>query len=307
VEFYNAACSTGIDGRRDLALTDAERALDLALLIGDRYAEAQARHNVGWAAAALGDNARAVNEYERVIETYAEIGHVQGAAGTIFNLAAARGWCGDYDGAFQLLDQLDSLALDQPWIALQAQAHRGSIGLRAGQLATAERHLLAAAGLSLQLGTARFDPHLRACLGELKARQGRFAEARDDLDAAATQLDRLDSLQAVAEVRAISARVHAEMHDEPAARASIAAATTPAGAGSGPRLSSKFWWDLAAASASIGDAPAASDFARTAARIFCEEAMGMRPDLAESYGRLPWNIATFAYLAGREVSFSLTG
>ena len=70
-------------------------------------------------------------------------------------------------------------------------------------------------------------------------------------------------------------------------------------------LSSKFWWDLAAASAVLGDATAAHEFAQSAARTFCDDALTMGPDLAESYSRLPWHIATFAYLAGREVSFRL--
>ena len=70
-------------------------------------------------------------------------------------------------------------------------------------------------------------------------------------------------------------------------------------------LSASFWWNLTAASALLGDEPAAREFAESAARRFCDEALAMPPDLAESYSRLPWLIDTFAYLAGREVSLTL--
>jgi tetratricopeptide (TPR) repeat protein len=305
MDFYYAAVSSGSDGRWDLALADAERSLELALLIGDRYGEARTRHNVAWAAGKIGDNARWVSENERAIQVYSDIGDMAGASTTILNLAGGLGWCGDYDGAIRLLDELEALELDLPWVALQAEAHRGATFLRAGHFEEAERFFRSARDRAQQLGTAPFAARIAACLGEIAARRGRLPQACVELGVAKVALEQLALPLAVAEVQALSARVHAEMHDAPAARAASAAAVAAVADVPARELSSKFWWDLAAASAVLGDATAAHEFAQSAARTFCDDALTMGPDLAESYSRLPWHIATFAYLAGREVSFRL--
>ena len=286
---------------------DAERSLELALLIGDRYGEALSRHDVAWAASLIADSERSVSEYERAIQVYSEIGNTAGASPSILNLAAGLGWCGDYGEAFRLLDEHEALALEQPWGTLQMEAHRGSLLLRAGRLEPAERHLLLAREHAQQLETAPYAAHIQVRLAEIDARSGRLEQARAGLILAKAALERLELPSSVAEVDALSARVQAEMQNPAGARHSIAAATASVVASPSLELSTKFWWDLAAASALIGDAPAAHGFAQSAARKFCDEALAMRADLAECYGRLPWHVDAFAYLAGREVSLTLAG
>lgn len=306
MDFYHAAATTGTDGRRERALADAGRSLECALLIGDRFAEAKARLAVGWAAALAGNGARALREYEHAIEVYSDIGDMPGLADAMLNLASTRGWFGDADGALRMLDELDALGLDQPWITLQGEAHRGMTQLRAGRLEMAERWFLSARAHARELGTAPYAAHIRACLAEIDARCGRLPQACLELDAAGVELAQLGLHVAVAQVQALEARVHAELLDLPAARRSIAAAVATSGDIPSHELSAKFYWDLAAVSALVDDATAAGEFARTAARAFADEALSI-PDLAEAYGRMPWHVATFAYLFGREVTLTLAG
>ena len=307
MEFYQVAATTGTDGRRALALADAARSLECALLIGDRFAEANARLTVGWAAGVVGDSARANVEYEQAIAVFSDIGEMSGLATAILNLAGSRGWFGDTDGALRLLDELDALALDQPWITLQGEAHRGTTLLRAGHVQAAERCFLSALAHARELGTGPYAAHIHAYLAEVEARIGRLSQACVELDAAKAELAQLELHVALAEAHAFGARVYAEMLDEAAARTSIAAAIATTRDTPSHELQAKFWWDLAAASALLEDAPAADDFARKAARAFADEALSIPPDLAEAYGRMPWNIDIFAYLAGREVALTLAG
>ena len=304
LEFHRVACSTGSDGHRDLAVADAERALELALVIGDRYAEARARHGLGWAAHCAGDNARGMIEYERVVRSLSELGDLQSATPTLLNLAGNLGWFGDCAGALRVLDQLDPQALDLPWVAFQAHAHRGTTWLRCGDLDLGEHHLRLARDLALQLGTASYAVHAQVMLAEIEARRGNFARACAELHEATTALVAFALPLAAAGAQALLARIRAELHDEPAARAAMAQAIAFIGTAPSVELS-KFWWDLAAASALLGDEATARDFAENAARMFAAEAMGARADMVETYARLAWHIDIFAYLAGRDVRLSM--
>ena len=303
LEFHRVACSTGSDGHRDLAIADGERALELALLIGDRYAEARARHGLGWAAHCAGDNARGMVEYERAIRSLSELGDLQSATPTLLNLASNLGWFGDCDGAMRILDQLDPKALDLPWVAFQAHAHRGTTWLRCGDLDLGEHHLRLARDLALQIGTVSYAVHAQVMLAEIDARRGNFPRACSELQEATTALASFALPLAAAGAQALLARIRAEMHDEPAARAAIAQAIAFIGTAPSVELS-KLWWDLAAASALLGDDTTAYAFAENAARMFAAEAMGARPDMVETYSRLAWHIDIFTYLAGRDVSLS---
>lgn len=307
MEFYNAAATTGTDGRRALALADAARSLECALLIGDRLAEAKSRLAVGWAAGAIGDGVRANAEYAQAITVFSDVGDMSGLSYAILNLAGSRGWFGDADGALSLLDELDALGLDQPWVILQGEAHRGTTLLRAGHLEPAERWFLSALKHARELGMAPYAAHIHAYLAEIAARRGRLPEACVELDAARAELAQLEQHVGVAQVHALGARVYAEMLDRVAARTSISAAVATTLETASCELPAKFWWDLAAASALLEDAAAADEFARKAARAFADEALSIPPDLAETYGRMSWNIDVFAYLSGREVTLTLAG
>jgi hypothetical protein len=305
MEFYHAAATTGTDGRRALALADAGRSLECALLIGDRFAEAKSRLAVGWAAAAMGDSGRANAEYERAISVFSDAGDLSGLAVALLNLAGSRGWFGDTDGALRLLDELDALGLDQPWVTLQGEAHRGATLLRAGHLEAAERCFLSALEHARELGTAPYAAHIHRYLAEVAARCGRFPEACVELYAAKVELAKLELHAEVAQVNALGARVYAEMLDAVAARMSISAAVATTLDTGDSEFPANFWWDLAAASLLLEDTAAADEFARKGARAFADEALSIPPDLAETYGCMSWHIDIFAYLAGREVTLTL--
>ena len=307
MEFYLAAAFPGGE-HTPQSLADAERSLDLALQIGDRYGEAQARHQVAHCAGALGETARAMAEYDRAIKVYADVGNMRDASLSLLNLASSRGWLGDYNTAFRLLDEVEALELNQPYITFQLEAHRGSLALRAGDIDRAERPLLAAQQIARDLGYAAMSAHCAMYLAEVAARRNRLDEALVGFAAARTALHDLGFPGAVAELQSLVARVCAELHDEPAARAAIAEAESIAQALPPETVPTNLWWNLAAACALLGGAANdAERFAQIAARTFGDNALELSPEDAESYSRLPWHIDTFALLAGREVSLRLAG
>jgi transcriptional regulator with AAA-type ATPase domain len=145
-------------------------------------------------------------------------------------------------------------------------------------------------------------------LAEVAARRNRLDEALVGFAAARTALHDLGFPGAVAELQSLVARVCAELHDEPAARAAIAEAESIAQALPPETVPTNLWWNLAAACALLGGAANdAERFAQIAARTFGDNALELSPEDAESYSRLPWHIDTFALLAGREVSLRLAG
>jgi hypothetical protein len=55
------------------------------------------------------------------------------------------------------------------WFVMRAAANRGSLALRAGKLADAERDVIIARALALDLGTALYATRMQGCLGEIRA------------------------------------------------------------------------------------------------------------------------------------------
>jgi tetratricopeptide (TPR) repeat protein len=304
LEFHRVACTTVRNGDFAQAVADAERTLELALLIGDRYEEARARHLLGWAAQKAGQTARGMIEYERAAETYTELGDLTSATGSMLNVASSLGWFGDCTGALRVLDRIEPQQLEGPYVACLAHAHRGATWLRCGNLDMAEQHLRLARDLTAQLGMAPLTVHADVMLAEIQARRGNFQRACDELQQRATEFVAFGLTAPAGQAQALLARVRAEMHDEPAARAAIAEAIALTGTEPSAGLE-KFLWDLAAASALLGDAVTAHHFAENAARAFAMEAMGARADMAETFSRLAWNVDIFAFLAGRELSLSI--
>ncbi|HTX03199.1 MAG TPA: AAA family ATPase [Candidatus Acidoferrales bacterium] len=306
MQFYAAASSAAIGAIGETQWRDSERYIELALLIGDRYAEAHARHNVGWAALASGDLARAQTEYELSVAIQKEIGNVRLDGMTFFNLAAVYYDLGNFAEAHRLLDELDAMPDRSPWTVLQSEAHRAYVWMRAGELENAERVFHLAEEHARELSITRYSAYIQACLAEVHARQGKLTEARVEAVNAIAALSERNQTSGVAEAWALVARIEAELKDVRAARESIATADALASSLSEHSLGARIWWDLAAASALLGDVAQADAFAGKAARIFCEMSMTMDADTVEIYARLPWHIAPLAYLQRREVSLDLS-
>jgi hypothetical protein len=100
-------------------------------------------------------------------------------------------------------------------------------------------------------------------------------------------------------------RIHAEQGDVRAALAAIASARSVAASTPSTELIPKFWFDLTAAAALAGDEALARNCAEHGAQAFCEQALSLPAELAETSGRLPWHVHLFAFLAGREVPLRL--
>jgi len=191
MEFYLAAAFPGGE-HTPQSLADAERSLDLALQIGDRYGEAQARHQVAHCAGALGETARAMAEYDRAIKVY-PMSVTCGTPHFLCSISPARadGWVTIY--CVPLLDEVEALELNQPYITFQLEAHRGSLALRAGDIDRAERPLLAAQQIARDLGYAAMSAHCAMYLAEVAARRNRLDEALVGFAAARTRCTILGS------------------------------------------------------------------------------------------------------------------
>ncbi len=96
-EFHRVASAILIEALPlDPALDDARRSLAFALRIGDRFAEARARQNVAVIAARGGAYEEALEQQERALAAYLDLGHAEGAADSIINFAAWCLFCGDF-------------------------------------------------------------------------------------------------------------------------------------------------------------------------------------------------------------------
>jgi DNA-binding SARP family transcriptional activator/predicted ATPase len=306
-EFHRVAssCETYIDGA--LALSDARRSLELALRVGDRYAEARAHQNVGVGLGGFAhDYAGALGEHERALAAYRDVGDAYGVFDTTLNLATVRGFCGDTDGALRLLDGLEYPPAKQSWFLMRAAANRGSLAVRAGAFADAERDVTTARALALELGTSLYATRMQGCLGEIRAHTGQPGEGLSLLGAAIAGLESLGQETLSARLHAVKARVHAELGERDEAQRHLDVAADLAEHRSIQHLG-EMAWNMAAAAAQLDDRAAAERFAQMAARAFATEAMRMDADLAEAYSRLPWHVDALAYLAGRAVPLHLNG
>ncbi|MHB8434138.1 MAG: ATP-binding protein [Candidatus Tyrphobacter sp.] len=303
-EFHRVASSVADEEHRDLALESAKTSVELAMRIGDRFAEARARQNVAVQLGRMRDIEGALREHERALEAYTDVGDAGGVADSTLNLASVRGFCGDHAGAQRLLAQIDPAALRQPWLELRVAINGGALALSARLFDEAERQLTIASELAATLRVELYAARVRVHLGELSARTGKSDDARRHLDEGAAGLAALGHPALQAEALALSSRLYAGQGEAAAARADAAAAR---------ELAQHFVvqhfgetaWHLAAAYALIGDTDDTVHFAEAAARAFADGALRMPADLVDGYARLPWHRHAFAYLAGRQVPLRL--
>jgi DNA-binding SARP family transcriptional activator/tetratricopeptide (TPR) repeat protein len=296
-EFHRAASSALSEARRDVAIEDARRSLAFALRIGDRFAEARARQNVAAIVSKQGAYQEAIDEQERALAAYRDVGNEEGVAESILNLAAWRLHCGDFGECGRLLESLGSLDGYIPFTALKIAQLRGLLEARLGK-DTAERALLDVRHRAGVLALPLFRARLSRELAGVVASKGRSNDALDYVAEAIAELAPLENPATEAEAYALSARLRASLGDAPGARDHAAKAMSLV---AGIQSKGAIAWNAAAARALAGDDEAAMQLAETAVNAAVTEALGMPADLAETFLALPWHQHAVAYVWGRPV------
>ena len=294
-EFHRVASSAANDERRDVAMADSRRSLELAQRLGDRYAEARARQNVAALAGKLGAFEEALREHALALEAYRDVGDATGIADTILNLAALHIFCGDYVEAERFLAEIDSSAQVRPWFVLRLTMIRAILDARGGRYESADRLLHVAIDRSNSLGAALHAARSRMELATMSARQGRTGDARTYLDQTIADLAPLGQPSMESEAYALSARLFATDGNATASRDHATMAARLAKTVS-VQAYSEVAWNLASAHALLGDETSALDLAGDAAARCVRDALAMPANLAETYLTLPWHHDAIDYL-----------
>jgi DNA-binding SARP family transcriptional activator/predicted ATPase len=299
-EFHRAASSAASDENFEQQFADAKLSLDLALRIGDRLAEARARQNVAFFLGRNRSYDRALREQQAALAAFSDAGDEHGAFEMRMNLAAFRTWCGDHAAALTEVDAARAVPPQTPWATLRLAFLDGVIALGQERFDDAEAVLLSARSIAVSLGAELHVARADGLRAEICARSGRGDQALALLEPTIVALASLGQPARRAELLALSAHVHADAGNAPAARDAVVAAVD-AMQQSRPQGFSEAAWHLAAASALIGDDAGAEAFARRAAAAFADDAQSMGADLIDNYSRLPWHRYACDYLAGRFV------
>ena len=287
----------------EIALAEVNRALEIALRIGGRYAEGNARYILGYILNQSRKYENAIRESMLASEAFRSVGNVPGAADALLNAAAIYGDCGDLSTSERLLEEIDPVALERSVYVFRSTFQRSDLLLRDGRLAEAERCLRAVREQAPSIAPNWIAP-TSLSLSLVLARSGQVEEARRWLDDALASLAPLRRPALAVEARAISARLRAGLADEKGAREDAEIAAGLAERFEVNHFSDKAW-HLAAANALLGDDAKAMHFAQVAARSFVDDALSMGPALVEAYARLPWHRHCIAFLAGRRVPLRL--
>jgi len=292
-EFHLVASAAQGETHREAALDDARRSLDFALRIGDRYAEGRSRHNVAVIAGKLRRYDEALDENERALAAYRDVGDAPGIRDVLLNIAAVRMFCGDYDRPSRLLDEVNEEAT--PWLAVRCALIRGALATRTERWEDAERHLLDALQRGEELDAAFYRARSMHELAIGRDRQGRLAEALSYVDTALELFATMGEPDVEVEVLALSARLHAAAGEAVVAREhaerAIARCRTKR-----MQSFSEIAANLAAAYAALGDETTAKALAGEAAAAAVDDAWRMPADLAERYLALPFHREAIATL-----------
>ena len=299
-EFHRAASSAASDANFEQQFADAKLSLDLALRIGDRVAEARARQNVAFFLGRSRSYDQALREQQAALAAFSDAGDEHGVFDMRMNLAAFRTWCGDHAAALVDVDAVRATPPPTPWATLRLALIDGAIALGQERFDDAEAVLLSARLVAISLGAELHVARADGLRAEICARNGRSAQALALLEPTIAALASLGQPARRAELLALSAHVHADAGDAPAARDATIAAVDEM-QHSRPQGFSEAAWHLAATSALIGDDAGAETFARRAAAAFADDAQSMSADLIDTYSRLPWHRYACDYLAGRAV------
>jgi len=296
-EFYFIAARAAIHGPYEAALADGRRSLDLALRIGDRYAEARARSLVAALSGRLRNHTDREREVKAALAAYRDVGDQAGIDGGILNVAAWQSFCGDFEAVRQTLSELRAGA--RPLHALFATGILGYADMWEGRLKSAIAKLCSARDEAKRLKLPRYVALASLWLAEAYRLNGDAKKARRSIDVAADNLAAFEEPDTIADVRALSARLYATQGNRDAALADAAAVEELAAAQTIPGFAFVAW-HLAVAYALLGEGPASERCAAEAARAFTEDAMQMSPVAVEHWSRLPWHREIIAFLSGRQ-------
>ncbi len=302
-EFHLCASDVLAQTNRARAVAEGYRALEVALRIGDRNAEARARQNIAASASKLGRYDQAIEETERALDAYRDIGNVPAIRDVILNLVAFRSWCGDFARAQSMLDELQ--ADSTPYMNFRYYSICGMVAKGLGSFIDAERYHLESRQRAEELGASFDCARAESELAFLKTEQEQLDEAARYLQSALDGFAPLGQPEIETEALALSARLKATAGDEHGAREQAEHVTARC-AGKRPQAYSQIAWNLAVAFAKLGDDERAHALAGEAAAAAVDDALGMPADLAETYLRLPWHQATIAYLWGRSRDEEIT-
>jgi DNA-binding SARP family transcriptional activator/tetratricopeptide (TPR) repeat protein len=292
-EFHLVACMAQAETHREEAIEDARRSLALALRIGDRYGEARARHNVATVASKLRRYDEALDQHERALAAYRDVGDAPGIFDTSLNVIAVRMFCGDYERPRQLLDEIEEDAT--PFLGMRCELIRGLFAKRTERFDDAERYLRNARRLSNDLGASFVRARSEFELADLLTSQGRLDEAGTLLNSALDAFATMGEPEVEVEALALSARLLAITGDAQSARERAARAAARCKERR-PQSYSEIIWNLASAFIALGDESAAHVLAWDAAAACVDDALRMPAELAETYLKLPWHQQTLAYV-----------
>lgn len=292
-EFHLVASAAAGETNRETALDDARRSLDFAVRIGDRYAEGRSRHNIAVIAGKLRRYEEALNENERALAAYRDVGDEPGISDALLNIAAVRMFCGDYDRPSRLLDEVDEEAT--PWLAIRCALIRGVLATETGRFDDAERHLRDALRRGEELDAAFYRARCMHVFAIGSSRQGDVAAALSHVDTALELFATMGEPETEVEVLALSARLRASCGDAVTAREHAERAVARCRA-KRVQSFSEIAANLASAYAALGDETTAEALAGEAAAAAVDDAWRMPADLAETYLALPFHREAVAAL-----------
>jgi predicted ATPase/DNA-binding SARP family transcriptional activator len=300
VEFYFVASRAAMGIRYEPALADARHSLELALRIGDRYAEARVRVLVAQLIGRVQKNyAERDRELKAALAAYRDVGSADGIDTCIVIIGTLQMWRGDFEAGRRTLAELRTDA--RKIHIVSACIFRGYGDMWEGRLESAERELSAARELAARLNLPRYVAHANQLLAETYRLAGDPVRARRSLDAALDKLPAGDAAILLVDALALSARLHAESGNREAAQTDASAAEELAMRHTMQGFS-LIAWHLSVAYSLLGDAASAERLARESARAFVDDALHMDAEAAECWSRLPWHREAIAFLSARNAS-----
>jgi DNA-binding SARP family transcriptional activator len=304
-EFHRVASSASNNSKPEAQLVDGRRSVELAMRVGDRFAEARVRHDLGLVLYRLGRYGEVLAEQQRALAAFEDVGDETGIRDSIFNLINIRTICGDLANARALLERLTPEMLTMPWPAFRIGLVRGVLELRSDRFEEAHRDLILARERSESLGMPHYIARADGYLGQVFARTGRLEESRVALDAAVERLESIGHAAWLAELYALSAHLHATCGELDLASAAVRSSERAMAPLGQLEMYSEMAWHLCAASSLAGDDAAAMRYAERASKAFTEDALQMDADLALAYANLPWNRSVVDFIGGRQVTLRI--
>jgi len=189
-------------GRFQKALTCHQRGLELARAGGNRVAEANQLHNLGWTDIHTEEYESALAHYQQALAIYEEIGHPTGLGEARSGIAVAYARLGRYDEALALADEALAIALDygQSTKLVEIVATIGEIYRRLGGHRAAVEQITEALTAARTVGQPVLTALVLNTLGESHtdaAEFGRAAECHAEALELTAGSDRLEGARAL--------------------------------------------------------------------------------------------------------------